>query len=328
MKKLLFFIFFFMSSSTNEHFDNELLFDTQFLLQYEAVTNHLKEHGFEEGFFKTKDGCNINYLYLERPNAAYTVILAAGWLPGRKEGLATFYNLLPESCNILFFDARGHGKSSGSLLKTTWIYGIHEYKDMIGAIDFIQERTNTPIVLYGVCAGAFNAAHALIHLQNTDRLQEYNIKGLIFDSGWASVATASWTVIAAKANESIAKFWAKLYGKKWKDVLHTYPYRSTAYVANKILSIIHSIGFFPAYALQNNKTNLFDKIDCLPIPILYIHSHDDEYVPIQHAKYLAKKSKHAHTWWIKKPSKHACHCLKHKEEYKEQLHYFLEKIAS
>lgn len=304
------------------------LFDTQFLLEYDGVTNHLKEHGFQEGFFTTSDDHELNYLYLERPDAEFTVILAAGWLPGRKEGIATFHALLPESCNILFFDARGHGKSDGHLLRRTWIYGRHEYKDVIGALDFVRAKTNKPIIMYGVCAGAFHAAHAFIYLQKQNKLKNYNIKGFIFDSGWASLLTVSWTAPVAKANEAIARFWAKFYGKKWKEVLNTIPYRVSSYIITKLLVVVHTVGFLAPFAVQEKETNLFDKIEHLSMPMLYIHSLDDEYVPIAHAQFLAKKSQNAQSWWIDKPSKHACHCLKYKHEYREILHNFLAKCLA
>lgn len=323
MKKLLLLLILPLNLHCNEQSQSELLFDTQFLLQYKRVSNLLCDHGFQEGFFTTPDNLKLNYLYLERPNADFTVILAAGWLPGRKEGIATFYELLPETCNILFFDARGHGQSEGPLFSKAWIYGKHEYKDMLGALDFVKSRTKTPIIVYGVCAGAFNAAHALIHLQKEGRLDNYDIRGFIFDSGWASVLSTSWTAILAKANESLARFWGKLYGKKWRDVVTTYPYRASQFIVEKILTLVHMLGFWPAFALQENSTNLFDKIHHLPMPILFIHSQDDEYVPIEHAQHLAKRSQKAHAWWIEKPSKHACHCLKHKDEYQIKMHSFL-----
>ncbi len=323
MKKLFLLFILPISLRAQEPNTHDLLFDTQFLVQYNSVTSLLCEHGFQEGFFSTPDNLKLNYLYLERPEADFTVILAAGWLPGRKEGLATFYALLPESCNILFFDARGHGQSEGPLFSKAWFYGIDEYKDMIGALNFARSRSSKPIIVYGVCAGAFNSAHALIHLQKEKKLHEYDVRGFIFDSGWASVLNSSWTAVIAKVNESIARFWSKIYGKKWREVLETIPYKASKFIINNILAAIHTIGFFPAFALQDSKTNLLDKIEHLPMPILFIHSHDDEYVPIEHAQHLAKQSQNSHTWWIDKPSKHACHCLKHKDEYQLKMHAFL-----
>lgn len=304
------------------------LFDTQFLLEYDSVCNYLKERGFQEGFFCTSDNHNINYLYLARPEAKFTVVLTGGWLPGRKEGIATLYDLLPNTCNILFFDARGHGKSDGHLLPKTWVYGKHEYKDIIGALDFVRTKTTTPIILYGTCAGAFHAAHACIYLQKENKLADYNIKGFIFDSGWASLLTVSWTAPIAKIKETVARMWGKVYGKKWKEVLNTIPYRVTSFMLTKFLAVVYAIGFFAPFAIQEKETNLFDKIEHLPMPILFIHSHDDEYVPIDHAQYLAKRSQNAHVWWIAKPSKHACHCLKYKHEYRDTMLSFLEHCMS
>lgn len=330
MKRILFILFATAAMTNAEQpnlssLDNSPLFDTEFLLKYDEVTNLLKEQGFQEGFFRSPDEHEINYLFLERPAAEYTVILCAGWLPGRKEGIATFYALLPENCNILFFDARGHGKSDGQLLTKTWVYGRHEYKDILGALDFVRERVKKPIIMYGVCAGAFHTAHALLQLQKQNALADYDIQGFIFDSGWASLLTVSWSAPVAKANESLARLWATLYGKKWKEVLTTIPYRVTSYLMNKFLAVIHTVGFLAPFAVQEKGTNLFDKIEHLPMPIFYIHSHDDEYVPIAHAKYLARKSQKAHTWWIEEPSKHACHCLKYKHAYQEKLHEFLDR---
>ena len=85
-------------------------FNTVFLSNYDKVKRHLiNKDGFINGFLTTSDTIKINYLWLKRPTARYTVILSGGFWPGRKEGLATFYKLFPEDCNLLFFDARGHG---------------------------------------------------------------------------------------------------------------------------------------------------------------------------------------------------------------------------
>src|SRR5690606_23167770 len=82
-------------------------YKTSFLKQYGRVRTELKSQGFREIYFKTPDGLRLNGLFLSRPNATCNVIVCAGWLPGKKEKMATFFALLPDYCNILFFDARG-----------------------------------------------------------------------------------------------------------------------------------------------------------------------------------------------------------------------------
>src|SRR5207253_6165044 len=110
-----------------------------------------------------------------------------------QEDIATFYALLPEDCNILFFDARGHGNSDGSLLWKLWQYGIHEYKDILGAISCINDMNSLPIIIIGICSGAFNAAHALVSLEKNNQCHTSHVKGLVFDSGWGSVTEIAQT---------------------------------------------------------------------------------------------------------------------------------------
>jgi len=141
-------------------------FDTRILGDPKKMAAILKEHGFQEGNLTTSDKLSINYLYLERPDATHNVVCAAGWSPGRKEGMSTFYRLLSDKCNIMLFDARGHGTSEGSKLPFNWRtlsfeYGLNEYHDMIGVLQFLRDTTHKPTFIHGICAGAFNGAHAL-----------------------------------------------------------------------------------------------------------------------------------------------------------------------
>src|SRR5581483_8890448 len=173
---------------------NDHYYDVSFLKNYSQVRTVLKAEGFKEIYFKTSDNLRINGLFLTRPHATCNVIVCAGWLPGRKEKMATFFAALPSHCNIFFFDARGRGKSEGPLLRQVWKYGVNEYKDIVGAIEYIHSRNALPIILCGVCSGAFNATHAVLHLEKQGLLSRYNIKGVIFDSGWGSIMKISRTV--------------------------------------------------------------------------------------------------------------------------------------
>ena len=187
IKNCFFLVSLFIMSSFYGTQSNEKFYSTAFLRNYLTVRKTLLEAGFEKITFETSDNYKLAGLFLSRPNATCNVILCAGWLPGRKEGMATFYDLLPENCNILFFDARGHGESEGSLLWKLWRYGIDEYKDITGAISWIHHNNTLPIIIAGICSGAFNATHAIAHLQEQNLIEHYNIKGLVFDSGWGSV---------------------------------------------------------------------------------------------------------------------------------------------
>lgn len=298
--------------------------NTRFLEQYDLVSQTLQEEGFQEGFFTTSDKLNINYLYLPRSQAEYTMIFCCGWLPGRKEGLASFYALMPQNCNMLFFDARGHGKSDGPLLSNFWEYGKKEYKDVIAAIRFAHEQSSKPIILFGICAGAFHAAHALITLEKNKKLADLTVAGLIFDSGWGSVSTSSHSAPRARIRESIASAAAHIYGSKQsKKHENNVVIRTISQLAANTYSVAHALLVRPLLYLNEKRTNLFDKIHQMRTPVFFIHAHDDEYTTIKDVKTLARLVERKKCWWITEPSSHASHHLKHKDEYRAQLCTFI-----
>ena len=293
-------------------------FDTKFLVQHDLVSQHLmNDEGFTEGFFLTEDNVSINYLWLKRPNARYTVVFCSGFFPGRKEGLATFYAMMPDDCNLLFFDARGHGKSSGRFLSRIWGYGSQEYKDVIGAMHFAAKQQRCPIVLYGVCAGAFHATHALLHLQERGMLHHaMQIKGLIFDSGWSSIGDVSRTAFMSEVDGALRK---RFKQSNWL-------YRTTRAVARVSVQSAHFCVARPVLSWRKKRMALVDKIDQLDVPMFYIHAQGDAYARIEPVQKLAEQTKQATTWWISEPSKHACHHLKFKEQYRERLLDFIEGV--
>ena len=302
-------------------------FNTAFLSNYDLVKTCLQAEGFQEGLFKSDDGLNINYVFLNRPEAICNIILCCGWLPGRKEGLASFYKILPEHCNLLFFDARGHGSSQGPLFSKIWEYGMHEYKDIIGAITFVHKQNNLPIILYGTCAGAFHAAHAVIKLHEQGRIEQLQIKGLVFDSGWASVTATSCTTPQAWIKELILKGLAKVYGSNnYRELKTTLPYKITSTITDSLMSVVHYVICKPCLWFNEHNTNLFDKIERIKIPVLFIHAQDDDYTSISDVKKLAQLVDKKTCWWIKKESKHACHHLKHKTAYTKRIYRFLNNI--
>lgn len=303
----------------------ESFYSTSFLRNYKAVRTSLWHAGFQKITFKTSDNLTLVGLYLKRPNATCTVIVCAGWRPGRKEGLATFYNLLPIYCNILLFDARGRGESEGSFLGNIKQYGIHEYKDIAAAISWINNENTLPIILIGFCSGAFNAVHTLIDLQNRN-ITTSHVKGLVFDSGWGSVLDVTASASFANIQESlIAVFKYILKDKEIikKSLLFKLSHNCARYICNRA----HCLFIKPWIKKYESKTNLFDKIDRLNTPILFIHSYDDQHADIHNVIKLSKLAPFNSYWWIKK-SYHTCHHLIHKKLYKEKIIAFIDGVIN
>ena len=297
--------------------DQSHYFNTTFLKQYDQVAQELIQHdGFQTGYLETCQDVRLHYLWKKRTNARCTVICCAGFWPGRKEGMATLYSLLPEDCNILLFDSRGRGKSSGGYY-AFWRYGMDEYKDVIAAIDFAQEKDSCRIILYGICAGAFHAAHAVAHEEKS------RVCGLIFDSGWSSVSTASYTGFTGDMKKNIGQV---IKNSTAYPLIESLVARMGLGIAQVSMYLFHTFLCKPTLYFYHNHTNLLEKINLIAVPILYIHAYDDDRVDIAAVKQLAKHSQKPHCWWIEKPSCHAAHHLKHKHEYRKKLIKFLDFI--
>lgn len=286
------------------------------------------QQGFEQHWVTTPDGHQLDTIFLSRANAPCTLIVCAG-LCCCKEGMAPLYELLPKNYNLLFFDARGHGKSSGSLVRTFWRYGLDEYNDIVAMLNFIQQRSSEPIILYGNCAGGFNACHALLALEKNKRLGEYNIKGFIYDSAWGSRIHASYSGAQAQLNRMAKIVSVQLMGAHYAAKLSTGTgARLLTKMTGALLKVFHTCVCQPFLLPYEKTSNLYDKIGLLPIPVFFIHSYDDTWVSFKEAQRLAQKTKYVTTWWIKEPSRHSCHHVLHPERYKEYLGKFCENTIN
>ena len=235
--------------------------------------------------------------------------------------MATFYDLLPSDCNILFFDARGHGNSDGSLLWKLWEYGMHEYKDILGAISYINNTNSMPVIILGICSGAFNAAHALIDLTKNNAIATCHVKGLIFDSGWGSVTEIVRTAPPAGIEKRLINLLKNIYTNK-EQIKQSYAFKLCSYLTNISCNMSYYMCTKHITNYYEKQTTLFDKINQITTPILFIHSHDDTYAIKSDAFRLSAMAPHTTCWWIEE-SFHAKHHLIHRNLYKQKLHNFL-----
>lgn len=305
----------------HHNWDSSPFFNTKFLSNYDLVKRVLIEQaGFKPVTFTSTDGLELKGLFLERPGAVGTILFCAGFFPGRKEGQAPIFRMLSPDYNILLFDARGHAGSEGPFWSNLGKYGKNEYKDVLGALSFVRENVGGDIVIYGVCTGAFHASHALIKLSRENKIKQYGIKGLIFDSGFSSCVEVSK---AGKYHlqKKILPRMLSWYANK-KKIRSTYLYRISSYFLTKLGVTLKNWFVMPGLRKLENETNLSDKLHEVDCPIFFIHSKDDNYAPFEQVQQLADSAKDKTCWWIEHSS-HALHALKHKHEYQRRLLAFL-----
>lgn len=314
-----------LTLGNNSDLDHSPYFDTTFLLNHDAVRALLLKEGFREVIITTHDGLNLRGLWLERPNALFNLISCSGFYPGKKEGMASLYPLVSNNCNILFFDARGHGGSEGKFLLNLHHYGKDEYKDIIGALEFVHAANQKPIIIHGICAGAFHASRALIQLQRKSLLSVFNVIGLIFDSGFGSVAQVFDVPKKHFQQKILPNAMTSIYKKdSKKSVQDRWLYKSSNFISAQCIGGVQWC-LKPWIDEQETDTNIGDKIHEIPTPIFFIHATDDSYASCDSVKKLAGMTQKNLSWWIE-DSEHACNHLKHKDEYQQKLQAFIDSL--
>lgn len=308
---IIFCTFFTVFTQTSDVSD---LFNTHILKNPDTVQSILMKKNFSKIFFTTKDNIKLCGLYLDQHTqqpVKGTIIFSAGFYPGTKEGIATFYGMLADQpYNFLFFDARGHKESEGSLFSYSNLkqYGQSEYQDIIAAIDFVdqhnqQNNISQNIILHGLCSGAFHCVKAYDAMKTTQHTACNHIKGIIFDSGWNKISNIVETTIQAEVHHRLKNSYFSLFEKPLSYTLNVL-YRT-------FLKSAH-----------NNIASIDDSIASISCPILFIHSLHDSYIPIKEIEPLVQKSTQPTTWWPETDSHATCH-LKEKNMYQQKLKQFL-----
>lgn len=309
-------------ASKHNNWAESMYFNTTFLRNYDLVEQMLiEEEGFEHVTFPSSDGLKLSGILLKRPGAKTTIIFCAGFFPGRKEGQAPVYKMLPTTYNVLLFDARGHAKSEGPFFSTLGHYGRNEYKDVLGAIDFVQKQVGGAIIIYGVCAGSVHATHALL---NIEKEKKSNIIGLVFDSGFGSTLDLE-SALSYHIREKFMPNYFTWYANKEK-IRETYFFRACSFFATKLLSGLNELLFMGKIRKYNHETKLSDKIHKLDIPTFFIHCKNDAYSPFEKIVTLAESVENKEVWWLE-DSSHSNNALKHKHEYKKRLLNFFDSIC-
>lgn len=296
---------------------HEPLLDSNVLQDLNKMQGILQKHGFKKVFFTTADNLRLYGLFLDQSaskNINGTIIYCAGFYPGTKEGMSSFYTLLKDQpYNFLIFDARGHQKSQGSLFSYQSLknYGTCEFQDIVASIQFLnsynQEHQISPtIIIHGICSGAFHTIKALQYLNKTNINQTNTIKGIIFDSGWLRVSDIVEPTICAEITKRLKNSW------------FSWLIRPLCYFSLQLyrLTLKHHHFKIP------DITNDIAQISC---PILFVHSINDPYVPIKPIQTLVQNCCYPNSWWIHHNS-HANFHMKEPEAYKRKIMDFLEKI--
>ncbi len=274
---------------------------------------HLFSLGFKKVFFTTKDNIQLCGLLLDQSNTkviTHTIIYCAGFYPGTKEGMSSFYALVADQpYNVLLFDARGHNESQGSLwsYRNLQNYGLVEYQDVIAAIHFIndhnqQHNINPDIIIHGICSGAFHTIKAIDHMTQQSCPECKIIKGIIFDSGWLHISDIVQTTIQAEIQ---------------KHLNHSY----FSWLTKPITYTVHTLYNILFKKHHDQQSRIDQVVQKMTIPIWFVHCKNDPYVPIAPIQKCIKSCDNKPCWWITHDSHANYHTTQHTEYQKNLLHF-------
>ena len=130
---------------------------------------------FETVTMETKDAVTIKGWFIPKPNTDKIIIALHGY-PADKGNILPSLVFLQKDFNLLFFDFRYLGQSSGRYSTA----GAREIYYLLAAVEFAKERGFTKIGLWGFSMGG---AVALMGAHKTS-----DIKAVVSDSSYASLS--------------------------------------------------------------------------------------------------------------------------------------------
>lgn len=138
---------------------------------------------YEDVRIRARDGLMLAGWFIPAPGSQRAVVLVHGKdscrsceFDGRFVEFAA--RLQARGFHILMIDLRGHGESQ----KSRFTLGEHERWDVLGAVDWLQERGFSQIGVLGVSLGAASAVEAAADPQGGDA-----IRALVLDSGFGDL---------------------------------------------------------------------------------------------------------------------------------------------
>lgn len=196
--------------------------------------------------------------------------------------------LRSRGCSVLLIDLRGHGESGTARLT----YGINERRDVLGAVDWLLARGYEPGRI-GVLGASMGGASAIGAAR-----EEQAIGAVVTDSTYADFNE----MIEAKFRDlsGLPRFFLP-GGKLFARALTGQPLETSR----------------PLEHARELRTRL---------PMLFIHSQSDPFVPVEHAHRLAAVS--GGQLWVTEGQRHLASFASNPDEYTRQVAEFFDRSLS
>lgn len=128
-----------------------------FGLKQEKLIGAVPDSAFTDVKLKTKDGLTLDAWFIRVPNARGTIALFHGHGSEKSANLSQSNTFNEMGYSTLLVDFRAHGQSEGN----TCTLGYREAEDVKLAYDYLKNRGEKNIILYGISLGAATITKAI-----------------------------------------------------------------------------------------------------------------------------------------------------------------------
>jgi dipeptidyl aminopeptidase/acylaminoacyl peptidase len=244
--------------------------------------------GYHEVEVRSSDGLRLSAWWVEGVDSSRAALLVHGWGADKssRHVLETAAVYEEAGFDVLMIDPRGHGGSEGDRVTL----GYREVRDVQGALSWLEKRGFDPerVVLHGWSMG-----------------------------GVAVIQAAPGAGVAAVVEESAYANLPSLLRERLPEVSELPAFFTPGiFVVGRLFLGIDPWAVRPVEEAR--------QLSREGVPLMIIHSRDDEVVPFEHAGTLAKAHPGA-VFWTLEGYEHV-HAYEH-PEYRERLLGFLDEAA-
>lgn len=297
--------------------DDSSFFNTKVLKDVSKLKSELLYQNFKEVSLTTFDNKKLVAYIREVKNPRFTFIAFNGLnlnLMGGHSDLSDMSflaSMLPADCTILLVNKRGIDGSAGS----QWMH-INQNNalnlmmhDVKSALEYAHTLDKGPKFLFGVCYGAFSITRTYLSLSEADK-KRLNIVGLVCDSAWTSIKRMIEDGIVGELNKITSN--TSLNKKLTSAALFLY----SLLLKGKVVT------------LDNNCSLKNEELQTIDIPMLFIHSEDDQFAQFDMVKnMMAQVPDSRKLIFPAGTSSHGIHFLKQKHLYNRTLNNFCSSIV-
>ena len=240
------------------------------------------------------EGVTLSAWFFENQGqAGCAVVMLHGFSGSKAEVLAPAPIFWRRGCDLLLYDARGHGDSDRALLS----FGAHEREDLLRAIEWLTAKTDLPRSRIGLIGWSYGAATAIQAASEPGG----DVAFVVADSSFSSLGD----IARVQAEEQYGA-WAKVF-------------------VPGALFVSSLRGGFDA-----RDPAPVDSIRNVRSPVLLVHSREDGFTPVEHSEAIYRHSDRSTTRLVipSWPAKHAHSYTENPVGYTAIVDGFLNEFAS